>query len=265
MRTVLLSILLCMSLLACAKKEGSAGGGNAVETGKMNGNNGGNKTLAYAHSLELEIDEQKIGSMHAAAQQFCLSLQAEQCVIMEARLDTGRYASAHLKFRASPAGIQKLQANLNKQGDVVHQSVTAEDLAGPIQDNQKKLAMLNDYRSRLEALRSRANADIDALIKTSKELASVQEQIESLSGQREQLVQRVETELLSVTLRPDNSHTFGQPIKQALSRFGGDLAQGLAVAITGIAYLLPWSVILFFFVWITRWLWRRKKAPVLRP
>ena len=62
MRTVLLSILLCISLLACAKKEGSAGG-NAVETSKMNGNKGGNKTLAYAHSLELEIDEQKIGSM----------------------------------------------------------------------------------------------------------------------------------------------------------------------------------------------------------
>lgn len=264
MRTVLLSILLCISLLACAKKEGSAGG-NAVETSKMNGNKGGNKTLAYAHSLELEIDEQKIGSMHAAAQQFCLSLQAEQCVILEARLDTGRRASAHLKFRASPAGVQKLQANLNKQGEVVHQSVTAEDLAGPIQDNQKKLAMLNDYRSRLEALHSRANTDIDALIKTNKELASVQEQIESLSGQREQLVQRVETELLSVTMRPDNSHTFGRPIWQALSGFGGDLAQGLAVAITGIAYLLPWSVILFFFVWLMRWLWRKKKTPALKP
>ncbi|MFZ6723688.1 DUF4349 domain-containing protein [Undibacterium sp. Ji49W] len=262
MRVTFLAILMCLSLLACGKKEGSAGGGNAAEAGRTDGSN---KTLAYAHFLELEVDEQKIGPMHAAAQQFCLNLQAEQCVILEAKLDTGRYASARLKFRANPAGIQKLLANLNKQGDVIHQSVTAEDLAAPIQDNQKKLAMLNDYRTRLEALRSRANADIDALIKTNKELASVQEQIESLSGKREQLMQRVNTELLSVTLTPDNSHSFSQPVRQALSGFAGNLAQGVAAAITGIAYLLPWSIVLFFCAWVVRWLWRRKKATAPKP
>ena len=83
---------------------------------------------------------------------------------------------------------------LEKLGTIIDQTTSAEDLAGPIADTSKQRELLLDYRQRLEGLRERAKTDIDALIKVTKELAQVQNEIEALNGKFAQLKQRVDTE-----------------------------------------------------------------------
>lgn len=144
---------------------------------------------------------------------------------------------------------------------MIHQSVKAEDLAAPIEDTGRKLAMLEDYRARLEALRGEADGNVDALIKVNKELAAVQGEIEASSGQQAHLLQRVETEVLTVSLSTYGSRSFWSPIAEALSSFGDDLAEGVATAITAAAYLIPWGIVLVVLVWIGRRLLRRKAIP----
>ena len=68
------------------------------------------------------------------------------------------------------------------QGDVTHQSTSAEDLAGPLADQVKRLALLRDYRDRLEALRVKAASAIDSLIKVNHALAQVQAELEAAAG-----------------------------------------------------------------------------------
>jgi hypothetical protein len=63
-----------------------------------------------------------------------------------------------------------------------------------------QLAMLDDYRTRLEAPRSRAGKDIDALIKVNQALAEVQADYEAAAGKRALLAQRVATEMLKVSI-----------------------------------------------------------------
>jgi len=65
-------------------------------------------------------------------------------------------AAATLKFRARPAIIPKLVAAMGQHAELARQSTRAEDLSGPIADSARQLAMLDDYRTRLGALRSRA-------------------------------------------------------------------------------------------------------------
>src|SRR3990172_833080 len=200
--------------------------------------------MAYEHSIRLDVEEAKIASVHEAAEAACRAAAAEQCVILMSQLDTGRDVSAALKFRATPSGIRDLIAAIGSQGDIISQSVTGEDLATPIEDSAKKLAMLTDYQSKLEALEERASSDIDALIKVNKELASVQSDIEAMTGHRAHLIERVETELLNVFISSTYNRSFWKPITTALSDFGHNLSEGIESAIYGVAFLLPWSLIL---------------------
>lgn len=221
-------------------------------------------SIAYEHSLHLDVHEDKIGSVYEAVQAACREATADQCVLLESRLDTGDHASATLRLRARPTGIEKLLTLLSIQGGVTHISRTAEDLAQPMADHSRKLAMLHDYRSRLEVLRVRAGSNIDSLIRINKELAQVQNDIEALDGEIARLRQRVETEILNVHLDAVHHRSFMRPVSQALANFTSHLSEGLSSAITGLAYVIPWSIMLFVFAWGAGKLWGRSKRARAR-
>jgi len=63
-----------------------------------------------------------------------------------------------------------------------------------------------------------------------------------------------------VSIDTRHSQSFFTPIAHALADFGSNLSQGVSGAIIGVAYLIPWVLILSFFVWIGRKLWRRRKS-----
>jgi hypothetical protein len=250
-------LLVLVAMAGCAKSDEFPGG--LARQAKAPSATGPARTLAYQHAIGLDVDESKVAAVFEAGQAACRAASADACVVLESRIATGRYASASLKFRASPGGIQKLITALAQQGEIASQSTTAEDLAAPIEDATKKRAMLNDYRAKLESLLARANSDVDALIKLNRELAQVQGELEALAGKQAHLVQRVETEVLDVTITSTHHQSFWAPIGASVSDFGKNLSQGTSIAITGVAYLTPWGVALLFLTWVGGALWRRRK------
>jgi hypothetical protein len=259
MKRSLLALLILIAMAGCAKKDESGALAPAQSMAKSSDN--ASRYLAYQHSLRIDTEEHKVSAIFEAAQATCREASSDLCTVLESRINTGREASASLKFRAKPSGIRKLIAALSKQAEVTDQSTTAEDLANPIEDSAKKLAMLNDYRSKLEALRDRANSNVDALIKVNRELSQVQSELEAIAGKQAQLMQRVETEILSVSIRSVQNRSFWRPISLAIADFGANLSQGVSIAITGIAYLIPWAFFLLLATWVSRRLWRRWKGP----
>lgn len=252
-----LSILLfSLLLVACSKAQAPADmTGGVAETAQKSTA----RFLAYHHSVELAIEEAQIAATVDNLLKTCRQAQAAQCVILKSEIQSGRFAYARVELRAKPAGIQQLLAALRMQGEVRNQSTTAEDLSAPIQDNAKKLAMLTDYREKLEGLRTRANQDVDALIKVNRELAQVQSELEALRGTQAGLEQRVDTELLSVAISAQAQGSFWKPIQLALSDFGENLSHGLSSVITALAYMLPWSALLLLVGWVLRFFWRRRR------
>ncbi|QJR13553.1 DUF4349 domain-containing protein [Usitatibacter palustris] len=252
--TTLLALLVVAGCSESEKGERSA----AAPLASMAAPSAAKRSLAYQHSIQIETDEDKIGAAHEAGQAACREASADLCTVLESRISTGRFASASLKLRAKPAGIQKVMAALGKQGQVTSQTTNAEDLASPIEDATKKLALLTDYRTRLEALRIKAT-DVDALIKVNRELAQVQTELEATTGQQAHLKQRVETEILSVSISSRSDQSILAPITQALSGFGRNLLHAFSIAITAIAYLIPWAIVFVLLIWAIRALWRRRK------
>lgn len=219
-----------------------------------------NRYLAYEHSVSVKTDAEKVVALAESVQAACRAAVDDACAILGSDLSRGDDSRATLRLRAKASGIQKLIGVVSAQGEIEGQSTTAEDLGGPIEDNEKKLAMLTAYRGQLEALRGRANADVDSLIKLTRELADVQSQIEQLSGSQAQLLQRVKTEILTVSIYSSGGRSFWSPIADASSDFGSDLSEAIGVTITAIAFLLPWVILLVGVVWVWRVVRRRRRA-----
>jgi len=221
-----------------------------------------NRFLAYEHTIAIETDAEKIAPLFDAVQAACRAAAEDACAILNASVSSGDAPSANLRFRAKAQGIQKLIAVLSSQGEVAGKSTSAEDLAGPIADTAKQLAMLTDYRDKLEALRNRGSSDIEVLMKLTRELAQVQSEIEGLTGSQAGLMQRVNTEILNVTLRSYESESFWRPIADSASDFGNDFSYAIASALTAVAYLIPWgALLLLIFLGVRKLLrWRKKSA-----
>jgi predicted small lipoprotein YifL len=216
------------------------------------------RQLAYEHFVDVNAAPDKVAALYADGLRACRAAAAA-CTLLESRIDSEPDAAASLKFRARPDVIPTLIAAMGHQAELAHQSTHVEDLSGPIADTARELAMLDDYRSRLEALRDRAGNDVDALIKVNRELAEIQSKYETADGKRAQLAQRVDTDILNVTIRSDRQQPFWAPIRRALEQFGNNLSQGIAFAVSGIAYLLPWLFIILVAAWAVRRMWRRRR------
>ncbi|WP_416762625.1 DUF4349 domain-containing protein [Roseateles sp. So40a] len=263
MNRSLIACVLLAVLAGCSGRSDSGSMGSAAKQRMVaapDSSGTARRTLAYEHSIQIEVPEERIATVHQAALTACHQARADACEVLESRVSSGRRPSASLRFRAKPAGIPKLIAALGQQGEITGQFTQAEDLAGPIQDTEKKLAMLTSYRAELETLRKRPGNDVDALIKVTHELASVQSELEAVAGKQAQLMQRVETETLHIAIEPAHGSSFWRPIAQAGADFSGSLSQGISSAITGLAYLLPWSLIIGILLWLGRTVWRRRKA-----
>jgi hypothetical protein len=142
-------------------------------------------------------------------------------------------------------------------GEVASRNTSAEDLQGPIRDTAKRLDMLRSYREKLLALEGKVGNNAEALIKLSQELATVQSELEAASGVEAGLMERVNMDLLNISIQSRSQRGFWSPVKRSARDFGSNLSEGIASAITGAAYLLPWSLILFVFGLLVRKVWKR--------
>ena len=256
-RIVAVTFVLALAAGCSSKSEAPGSGQGDVVQNKLAAP-AAHRQLAYEHDVDIDAAPDKVAALYADGLRACRDAAAA-CTLLESRIQSEPEAEASLKFHASPAVIPKLVAAMGERAELARQSTRAEDLSGPIADTARELAMLDDYRTRLEALRSRAGSDIDALIKVNHELAEVQAKIEAANGMRAQLAQRVDTEILNVSIRSGRQKSFWAPIGRASTEFGGDLAKGISIAIAGVAYLLPWVFILSVAGWAVRALWRRRR------
>ena len=261
------TLLILLTLGACSDKSQPGASGTAPSAKPAPRETQGaaadkrTQTLAYEHAIQIDAEEPKVAALHEAARAACQQDVENQCVVLQSNLSTGRAASATLRLRAKAAGIRQIIALLAKQGEITSQSTRADDLAGPLEDSAKKLAMLGDYRTRLEGLRERASSNIDALIKVNKELAEVQGQIEAMTGERARMVQRVETEILGIGISSIQHRSFWKPVAAAFANFGTDFSTALSATITTVAYVIPFGIAFLLFGWGLAKLWRRWRGP----
>ncbi|WP_051294149.1 DUF4349 domain-containing protein [Pseudoduganella violaceinigra] len=217
------------------------------------------KFLAYEHSLTVDVPEGGVKPLLDKLVAACQADAANQCTLLSSGVQGGRDSSAAIRVRIKRPGVETMISLAAAGGEVASRNTSAEDLEGPIRDNAKRLEMLRSYREKLLALEAKVGNNAEALIKLSQELATAQSELESATGVEARLMERVNMDLLNIAIQSRTQRGFWSPVSHSMSDFASNLSQGIASAITGVAYMLPWVLILFALGFVIRKVWRRAR------
>jgi len=249
-----------LALSACSKKEefstdGVPGMASDSETSQREST----KFLAYEHFVSIDTTEEDLAHAYKKTIAACVSDKENNCTILDSNISSGTYVSARIKLRINPNGVKGIIESATGKGSVINESTHVEDLAQPIIDSEKRLKMLESHRDRLLALQEKAVNDIESLIKISEELSKVQAELEGAKGQNAHLLQRINMDIVNLNFVVEANRSFWKPISQSFSRFSTRLSDGISDSIQGVAYLLPWSIVVIMALFFFRFLWRRGK------
>lgn len=215
-------------------------------------------TLAYEHSVAIEIDPELLPTRLRQIEAACAASKPAECTVLESSLRSRKDVyNGRIKMRLAPQGVDSTIAAASQGGKITSRSTEAEDLAQPIADTQQQLSLMTTHRDRLAEIMKSKDLKVEQLITVSKELAKVQTQIDALSTQQAQLRRRVDTDLLTIDLSPPDGTYRAQdtPIRDALRIFGSNFREAVSMIITFIAYVLPWLVILLPTLFLLRMFW----------
>lgn len=218
-----------------------------------------NKYLAYTHSITVTVEKTELPAVFKTVIDTCTGDVEYNCLIMHSEQSGGNYAYGTIRLRVAPEGIPKYRSLVSASGEVEQQSTTAEDLTDSVMDVEKRLEMLESYQEKLKSLEQNPNINIESLIKVSSEISNVQTEIEYAHGQKAKLYQRINMDVLTIYLQTKENESFISPIGDAISSFGEDLSEGIAIFITAAAYLIPWVILIMFLVLLVRFVWVRSK------
>jgi len=218
------------------------------------------KYLAYEHRITVELPKTEIEQAFEKIISFCVNDTESKCTILHSSLDTGNYSSGNIQVRILPSGVEKVVNLASKQGHISNRSTDAEDLQDVIVNSNKRLEMLSQYQAQLIELEKNTDNDIESLIKIAKELSKVQSDIEYAEGKKAKLLQRTQMDIAHISLLSLSYTSFWGPVSNSLMFFGENLSEGISQAIIAVAYLLPWVVIILFFLYILRIVWRKSRG-----
>lgn len=221
------------------------------------------RTLAYEHVVQIELPEQMLAPRSREVQQACESRAELGCTLLDLQVDEDAQApSARITLKVAPGQVDALVNVAARGGKILSRTTHAQDLAQPIADTDRQMALLTMHRDRLSEFLQRKDLKIEQVIELSHEIASAQADIESLNGQKTALRQRVDTERLTLQLSPPGGvhEPVETPVLNALQAFGPDFAATLGLVIRFFAVILPLLLIGVPVAALVWWLRRRRAA-----
>jgi hypothetical protein len=215
-------------------------------------------TLSREHSLTVEVPESDLAARFQRLADRCMADVANHCTILQSDVSSGQAASGLIKLRIDPKAVADLVAFVATLGTLERQSTSVEDLGEAIQDTQSRIEMLTNYRKQLLDLQAKAVANVDAAIKIASELSTVQGNLEQATGQAAYQTKRTTTDIVSINFAVTEQKAFWRPVREAIRDFFGNLSNGLSQAITAVAYIVPWLLVVIPGFYLVRFLWRRR-------
>jgi hypothetical protein len=253
-----LTFLIVISLTACNRNEHALAAPEHLLMSKQDRAADAHGTLSREHTATVNVSEADLAERFRRLSERCASDTADHCTILQSDVSTGPFASGLIRLRIDPDAVDALIAFAASLGKLEHRSTQVEDLADTIQDTQSRIQMLTTYRKQLLELQAKAGTNIDAAIKVASELSTVQGNLEQALGQAAYQTKRTTTDIVTIRFSVTEQKAFWRPIRDAVRDFFGNLSNGISQAITAVAYILPWLLVVIPGLYLVRFLWRRR-------
>jgi Domain of unknown function (DUF4349) len=258
--------LLLLTLAACASPSNYASndGSAAVQGGYQSTVD---RRLAITHRFTLRVPNAETEAIQQKHLAECARLG---CTILSTSIDrsnegrTNARATVRIKPESYDAFAALLAASPAK---VTMHSQSAEDLALPVLDAEKRLEAKTLLRDRLTAMLHDQSVKIAAdLITIEKELAQAQGEIETIVAQRDSLRARTDTVRIEIFYAGAAGQVGGMdltPIALAISGIGQTVVSSVSWLISTLAAIVPWLPVIALIWWAARRglrRWRSRKA-----
>ena len=235
-----------------------AGAPLRTELAQASGNPSARGTVSREHSVTIEVPESDLHSSFQRLSDRCTADTANHCTILQSDVSSGQFSTGLIKLRIDPKAVEDLIGFAAGLGRLEHRSTQVEDMAEAIQDTQSRIEMLTTYRKQLLELQAKAGTNIDAAIKVASELSTVQSNLEQATGQAAYQAKRTTTDVVTIRFWVTGQNAFWRPIRDSVQNFFGNLSEGISQAITAVAYILPWLLVVIPGLYLVRFLWRRR-------
>ena len=255
MRSLLLAVLVALSAVpGCDKKAVSPApsppvSGEAARAGTM---------LAYEHAIRIRVPSGEIPARVTAVRDACTASKFGACSLLSMQESGGDYrGEGSITVRIVPEGVEPLAQLAAKDAIVTSRETNAEDLADAVDDTQQRLATLARQREKFEALEKRPNLAVSDQMMLSKELATLEVQIEAATNVSQQQRRRIETNRVAFVFMEAGDSSRAARIKEVFSGFWDSLLEGVADALEYLGHGIPFLLLAFPLALTWRWLWRR--------
>jgi hypothetical protein len=225
------------------------------------------RQIAITHRFTLQVPSAQTEAIQEKHLDQCAKLN---CTILSSSIDRSNEGriNARASVRISPEAYTAFAILLAAPpAKITMHSQSAEDLAAPIIDVERRLAVKTALRDRLTAMLNDSTAKTAAdLITIEKELAQTQSEIESMTAQRDQLRTRTDTVRVEIYYSGIAGQAGGidlTPIHQSIKGIGQTFVSSMAWLIWFVVAVVPWLPIIVLISWGTRRgirRWRARKA-----
>jgi hypothetical protein len=228
-----------------------------------------NRQLAITHRFTLQVPSAEAEAIQQKHLDQCAKLN---CTVLSNSIDRSNEGriSARASVRISPEAYPAFAVLLAAPpAKITMHAQSAEDLATPIFDAEKRLAVKIALRDRLTAMLNDASVKTAAdLITIEKELSQAQSEIEIITAQRDQLRTRTDTVRVEIFYSGVAARVGGvdlSPIHQSIKGIGQTLVSSVAWLISFLVAVVPWLPVIALIGWaarrgIRRWKGRKVQA-----
>jgi hypothetical protein len=202
------------------------------------------RRLAITHRLTIRVPSAEAEAIQQKHMAECAKLG---CTILSTSIDRSNEGriNARASVRIKPDSYEAFAAVLAAPpAQITMRSQSAEDLAMPIVDADRRLAAKTALRERLTAmLHDQTVKTAGDLITIEKELAQVQTDIEAVTAQRDNLRTRTDMVRIEISYVGVAGQIGGadlSPIYQAVSQISQTVINSVAALISTLVAIVPW-------------------------
>lgn len=229
------------------------------------------RQIAYTYYYGFAVPTAQMEGLLNAHKAACESAGPSVCYVSNSSINGlgEEYASGSLQVRASQAWVESFMAGmaegLKPFGAALSSSNTsAEDLTTQIIDTTATLNSAKTLRERLQALLADRPGKLSDLLEIERELARVQQQIDSTESWLAAMKLRVLMSTMTFNYEPRYSavsESIWRPLGESFDNIAPNIARSLAGIVEFISSILVWVLLAGGVIWLVVWRLGRKAKP----
>lgn len=245
------------------------------QTGDPNANADAARQIAYTYSYGFRVPTDNLEAMQNAHKAACEAAGPATCYIEQSNISgLGEdYANGYMRIRASTQWIETFRnaipENLEPFDATLDSSEsTAEDLTTRIIDTTSMLESRKTLRDRLQQLLADRPGKLSDLLEIERELARVQQEIDSTESILAAMKLRVSMSVLTLNYQARYSavsESIWRPLGDAFEGFLGNVVRSFAALVNLISGLLVWVILLGGLVWLALWRLGKRRKGARKP